>query len=248
MKGIPVELYWADVIDNNDPNQYGRVKIRIPQFHTDLSEDLLPWAYQFVQSTGGSSTYGKSFIPENGSKIWVGFFDPEDLKKPYYLSDIQLSEFNPHLLFNDNIKSNISSASSYPNTKFTYYKNGICAGVDSSTNNPEIFISHPKWNILINKDGKLHIKDINNNEITIDNNGIDIKDKNSNEIKMVSGAIELNGNSKKFVTYDALNTSLQQMVTLANLTFLTAADGGVKSGGLTLDISSSSTTSIKTGG
>lgn len=60
--------------------------------------------------------------------------------------------------------------------------------------------------------------------------------------------IELNGNTKKFVTYTELNIALQAMVAAANALYLTSADNGVAGGGLTLDISASETTTIKTGG
>lgn len=63
-----------------------------------------------------------------------------------------------------------------------------------------------------------------------------------------SGKINLNGNSKQFVTWDELNTALQNMVKAANLLYLTAADNGVAGGGLSLDISSSKTTTVLTGG
>lgn len=63
-----------------------------------------------------------------------------------------------------------------------------------------------------------------------------------------TGKINFNGNSKQFVTWAELNTALQNMVTAANLLYLTAATGGVKGGGLTLDISSAKTTTVLTGG
>jgi hypothetical protein len=63
-----------------------------------------------------------------------------------------------------------------------------------------------------------------------------------------STRIELNGNTKQFVTWTELNTALQAMVSAANLLYLTAADNGVKDGGLTLDISASKTTTVVTGG
>jgi hypothetical protein len=57
-----------------------------------------------------------------------------------------------------------------------------------------------------------------------------------------SATVEINGNTKSFVTHAELDLALQSMVSSANLLFLTAADAGVKAGGLTLDISASKTT------
>jgi len=159
MNGILTELHYSTVIDNVDPLKAGRIKIKIPYFHKEVEDDLLPWAVQNCVGGGGSSTYGKSFIPEIGSQIWCGFLDDRDLKKPFYVADIQLRDFHPHTLFEDNVKSDLVSSSSYPNTKFTYYKNGVCIGVDSSDANPEIFVYHPTGSYFkILKDGKTYLK------------------------------------------------------------------------------------------
>ena len=159
MNGIPFDLHYADVIDNNDPDKKGRIKIKIPYLHEGLSNDLLPYATQFLIGGGGSNDYGKSFIPENNSKVWIGFYDKEDMKLPFYIADIQLSEIHPHNLFEDNVKSEIESSSSYPNTKYTYYKNGICIGVDSSDSNAEIFVYHPSGSYFkIDNSGKSYLK------------------------------------------------------------------------------------------
>ena len=159
MKGIPYKLHYADVIDNNDLEKKGRVKIKIPYMHKDTHPDLLPWATQFMVGGGGSSDYGKSLIPEEESKIWVGFYDEVDFKKPFYLADIVLSGIHPHTIFEDNVKSKIESDSQYPNTKYTAYKNGVCVGVDSSEDNPEIFMYHPTGTFFrVDNTGNTYLK------------------------------------------------------------------------------------------
>lgn len=62
------------------------------------------------------------------------------------------------------------------------------------------------------------------------------------------GNIDLNGNSKKFVTYAELNTALQALVTALNTAFLSKLDGGGSSPALTLDISAAETQTVRTGG
>jgi len=63
-----------------------------------------------------------------------------------------------------------------------------------------------------------------------------------------SGNIELNGNSKSFVTHAALNSALQTMLGLINTNFGAKLDGGGTPGATSLDISAAETTTIKTGG
>lgn len=123
-----------------------------------------PWARPARSGTGGSNDFGDSNIPEVGSFVWVSFERRLFKKNAYYHENVELEGLHPHSLFLDNIKSSIESASSYPNTKYHYYKNKICIGVDSSDSNPEIFISHPTGSFfIVDKDGNLKgtiVKDI----------------------------------------------------------------------------------------
>lgn len=154
MKGF----FPAKVINNNDTKKKGRVQIKIEYLHYNIADDFLPWAIQSHASIGSTDEFGSSFIPENNSFVWVWFEDIDEMyRQPYYICDVHFSNKHPHNLFEDNIKSPLGSASVYPNTKYTYYPNGICIGVDSSTDNPEIFLYHPSANIFIDKDGKVKI-------------------------------------------------------------------------------------------
>jgi len=59
-------------------------------------------------------------------------------------------------------------------------------------------------------------------------------------------SIEFMGSSKKLVTHAELNTALQTFVTALNLALGTKLDGGGTPGTLTLDISASEATKLKT--
>lgn len=62
------------------------------------------------------------------------------------------------------------------------------------------------------------------------------------------GNITLNGDSKRLVTWDALNTAMQALVGAVNTALGTKPDGAGTPGTLTLDLTSAKTTTIKTGG
>ncbi len=62
------------------------------------------------------------------------------------------------------------------------------------------------------------------------------------------GNIDLNGDSKKLVTYAELNTALQSLVTAINAALALKSDGAGSAGTLTLDISAAETQSLRTGG
>lgn len=72
------------------------------------------------------------------------------------------------------------------------------------------------------------------------------------KITVKGDAIELNGNTKKFVTHAELNTALQTFINTLMLHVHTSASPGSPTtpptSPITLDISNSATTTIKTGG
>lgn len=62
------------------------------------------------------------------------------------------------------------------------------------------------------------------------------------------GTINMNGDSKQFVTHKELDTALQLFIVSLNATFATKLDTAGAPGTLSLDISAAATTTIKTGG
>lgn len=77
-----VENRWTGkVIDNNDPEKLGRVKILIFGYYDELAESALPWAIPDLSFIGG--TNGNFVIPEIGS-IVRGYFDEMDVQKPIF--------------------------------------------------------------------------------------------------------------------------------------------------------------------
>jgi hypothetical protein len=156
-----MELLYAQVVENNDPDKKGRVKIKVPHIHQDVSDvALLPWAKSKNIGTGGSTTQGKSSIPEKNSWVWVEFADMPHYKKPYYIADVTLNGMHPHQLFDTNTKSHITGwSSNYPDVKYEYYANGICIAVSSNASTPEIAIYHPQGSsIFIDQTGIINIK------------------------------------------------------------------------------------------
>lgn len=59
----------------NDPQQLGRVKVRVPSIHgypKDVPTELLPWAY-VMSPFGGGHDYGMKAIPPVGSACFITF-------------------------------------------------------------------------------------------------------------------------------------------------------------------------------
>ena len=227
-------FYVAKVTSNNDPDQAGKVQIRIEPFHDGFSDADLPWSKPAPIGTGGGTSQGVSSIPENNSFVWVFFEDEENYRHPFYLFDVSLKNINAHTYFNQNVKPQITGyGGSYPNVKFQYFKNGICVGVSSDSANKEVFIFHPAGN------GFFYINNLG---------AYSIKDGFGNTVKTTaSNIIELNGNTKELVTWSELNTALQTMLGLLNIDIVKANGiGGTATGTTTLNITPSKTAKLKT--
>lgn len=70
------EEWVGEIVDINDPNNWGRCKIRIYGKYDDIKDENLPWALPetnsaFSAANGGS---GEFSTPKKGSKVRVRFF------------------------------------------------------------------------------------------------------------------------------------------------------------------------------
>lgn len=73
-------LYIGVVVDRDDPEQLGRVRVRIP----GLVEPASSWAFPLGTVGGGSDRRGFFAIPEQDAEVGV-LFNQGDVDQPYYL-------------------------------------------------------------------------------------------------------------------------------------------------------------------
>ena len=73
-------LYIGHVVDRADPEQLGRVRVRIP----GLIEPASAWAFPLGTVGGGSDRRGFFAVPEAGAEVGV-LFHQGDVDHPYYL-------------------------------------------------------------------------------------------------------------------------------------------------------------------
>ncbi len=74
-------LYIGEVVDREDPESLGRVRVRIP----GLVEPSSNWAFPLGTVGGGSDRRGFFAVPEKGSEVGV-LFHQGDVDHPYYLA------------------------------------------------------------------------------------------------------------------------------------------------------------------
>lgn len=73
-------LYIGEVVDRDDPEGLGRVRVRIP----GLIDPASPWAFPLGTVGGGSDRRGFFSVPEKGAEVGV-LFHQGDIDHPFYL-------------------------------------------------------------------------------------------------------------------------------------------------------------------
>ncbi len=73
-------LYMGEVVDHEDPEGLGRVRVRVP----GLLEPASAWAWPLGTLGGGSNQRGFFCVPEKGAEVGV-LFHQGDVDHPHYL-------------------------------------------------------------------------------------------------------------------------------------------------------------------
>jgi hypothetical protein len=154
---MPLDNLFADnlkdtnwlgrVVDNQDPDLEGKVKVRVFGKFDDISDEDLPWARPCNRITGGSAT-GSGFhsVPKVDSVVGIQF-DNGDIYAPefFYIQEIS-----------DELKAEIES--SYDNAHSLIYDTVTEGGV-------RVFFTEERGLMLDYKETQINIK--NDNSITI---------------------------------------------------------------------------------
>lgn len=201
MPYIEVEnIYTGEVIENNDPLKEGRIKVRIDEFMSNWNPDLIEWARPWgTGGTGGSSSFGKSWIPEKGTKVGVFFQNEPSKKYPFYIADSEFKNVHPHKVFEQQIKPNLPRwESSYPNVKFIVLKNQTTLAFSSDEQKAEVAIYHPSGSqIHLSKDGKVYC-----------GNKSGKMDKVVSTTKLKNYLLTIKGNLGAFLFLDIVNADI----------------------------------------
>jgi hypothetical protein len=223
---LELNLYEAQVVDNDDPNKKGLVQIRVLPEQKDLQKSLLPWALPFSMRIEPNEFTND--LPENNSIIYVLI---DKYWKRFYYQD---NKYFSSLFDYSKVDVALSKATeitnkNYKDVRFKLYKDG---GLEfhNKADGSHGFIHKSGSYSIFDKDGKCFIK---------------------------ASSIELNGNSKQFVTWTELNTALELLMTSLNSHTHVVASVGAPTGPasasvppitFSVDISAAKTTTIKTGG
>lgn len=161
-------FYRAKVVDNNDPEKYGRVMVWIPDVMGELPETEGIWALPANNPMGGRNSEstedcyytGTSYIPTKNSWVLV-FFEKGNINRPYYFAALNLK--NAKVLPENQLGTN-------PFQKWVIFKShdGRCIVVSDDPDDARIEITGKKRQISTPPSGDTNsVYTIDDNQTTI---------------------------------------------------------------------------------
>jgi hypothetical protein len=181
--------YRGTVMGNVDPDQLGRIKIKIYPMLSGVETENLPWAIPAMPLSSGAGldvtdpenpvSYGNFWVPDTGSNVWV-FFEAGDIYQPVYFAEAT-----------DGLKGLPSDiGEDYPNTSIVRTKTGIQIKINRTKDGEEIKIDHPSGTTLdILPDGNVQVmvvKEDANIYLKAGKGNVNIEATN-NEINLIAG-------------------------------------------------------------
>jgi uncharacterized protein involved in type VI secretion and phage assembly len=190
--------FRAVVVDNQDPQKRGRLKLRVPSVLADQETD---WALPCMPF-GGGAAYGWFAIPEVDAQVWVEF-EEGDITKPIWVGTFwQQADQVPEPAQLDE-----------PTTRLFQTPAGHLLQFDDEDGKERTLLFHPKEaqleidekgtivltdgggsTLTMDADaGEVVVEDSNGNTLTMGSSGTTVEDSNGNKIEMAASGITLEG-------------------------------------------------------
>jgi uncharacterized protein involved in type VI secretion and phage assembly len=178
-------VYPALVTDIADPDQQGRVKIRLP-WSPDSDGGYDVWARLALLMAGHNR--GTWFIPDVGDEVLV-VFEAGDPRHPYVIGALWNGQDDPPERMDGGSQNNL---------KVIRSRNGVKVTLDDSSGQEKMVLETPGGQRITLKDGP---------------GAVEIVDSNGNSVKLETGGITVNASAK--VTINASTVAVSAgMVTV----------------------------------
>ncbi len=189
--------YNGFVTDNDDPEQLGRLRLRVPSV---LAEAETGWALPCLPF-GGLADQGLFLVPEVGAQVWVEF-EAGNLNHPIWTGTFWQQRGDPPA----------EAAKSPPTTRLLKTPSGHILQFDDESGSEQFRLCHPagtemtidangtvkvdaKGNVLTldAQNGKVEVEDQNGNTVTMSASGITVEDANGNQVEMAAAGVTVKG-------------------------------------------------------
>jgi uncharacterized protein involved in type VI secretion and phage assembly len=198
-------VFPALVIDNVDPSNLGRVKVRFPWMSTSYE----PWARMATLMAGENQ--GTWFIPDAGVEV-LAAFEAGDVRRPYIIGSMwNATSSPPETIDHDN------------NKKLLCSRNGVKIIIDDQSGQERFVIETPGGQRVTLKDGpgSIEIMDSNGNSVRLESSGITMNASakvtiNASAVEINSAMVTMNSSMSKFSGVVQCDTLLSNSVVSAS--------------------------------
>lgn len=204
-------FYPAVVIDNVDPDNSGRVKVRIPQISPSGEKGYDTWARIATLMAGNNR--GSWFVPDVGDEVLIAF-EEGDKQHSYVIGGLWSSSRPPPETMDTN-----------NNTKLLCSRNGVKMIMDDQSGQESFIVETPGGQKLTLKDGpgSVEITDSNGNSVKLENSGITINASakvtiNGSVLEVNAGVVSVNSSFTRFNGAVQCDTLISNSVISASYT------------------------------
>ncbi len=190
--------YKGVVVDNQDPENLGRVRVRVPSV---LGAAVTRWALPVVPY-GGLGDQGMFFVPDSGARVWVEFVEGE-IDEPIWTGCFWTATGAPPA----------EASVSPPTTRMIKTAAGNRLQIDDASGAEKITIHHPSAaEFMIDQNGAISltdkvgatvrldasdnsitVEDTSGNTMVMNSTGTTITDSSGNKIEMTASGINVKG-------------------------------------------------------
>jgi uncharacterized protein involved in type VI secretion and phage assembly len=208
--------YRGFVMDADDPEQLGRVKLQIPSL---LGDQITGWALPCVPF-GGSPNVGWFAIPEVGAQVWIEF-EEGDLRRPIWTGTFWRRQ-------GDAPKD---AQKSPPTTRLLQTPSGHVLQLDDASGAERIRLHHAAGaELVIDERGTITVTDRAGNALKLDADASEISlvDANGNAATLGASGIKLEDAHRNAIELGASGVTIRsasQIVLDANVVMLGGAGG-----------------------
>jgi len=204
-------VYPAQVIDNQDPDNLGRVRIRLPWSPDTDGDAYEAWARIATMMAGNNR--GSWFIPDVDDEVLVAF-EGGDPRRPFVVGMLWNGTDTPpeRMDANNNLKTILSRA-------------GVRMTMDDSDGAVSLTLSTPGGHSLVFDDGDRSVTatDSNGNVVKLDSSGVSITTGaqvkvQASTIEASAGMVTVNAGLSKFSGVVQCDTLISNSVISASYT------------------------------
>ena len=206
-------VYPAIVVDINDPDGIGRIKVRLPWSPDNGKENYEAWARIAMPLAGQNR--GTWFIPDVNDEVLIAF-ESGNVRHPYVIGSLWNGIDTPHESMDGAGENNIKSIKSRKNIKITF---------DDSNGQEKLTIETPGGRKVILADGenKIELSDMTGNSIKMESSGITIRTSakmtiNANMLEITSSMITVTSPMSKFSGIVQPDTVISNSIVSASYT------------------------------